>query len=107
MMFALNPFAGRINRGDWWLLQLLIWVFAFAAMAMTIMFASDTAAPVNQRNGAEKMLLVLIILSVIYMNFASCLNRLRDTGRSGWLYLCFLLPTVGTGLMIYFYGIEQ
>ena len=53
----------------------------------------------------EKTYLLLLVISVIYMNFATCINRLRDQGKNGFMYTLFLLPTVGTGLMIYHCGI--
>jgi uncharacterized membrane protein YhaH (DUF805 family) len=107
MSALFNPFYGRINRGDWWLLQLAIFVFAFLGMFMTITFASDPNLPAGQKTTGEASMLLLVILSVVYMNFATCINRLRDSGTSGFLYLVFLLPTVGTGLMIYFCGIKE
>lgn len=55
----------------------------------------------------ENVGLGLTALAMIYMNLCTCLNRLRDSGRSGFWYLSFLLPSVGTGLMVYFCGIEK
>jgi uncharacterized membrane protein YhaH (DUF805 family) len=107
-MFALiNPFYGRISRSEWWLSQFAIFALAFFAMFMTIMFASDPNLPTSERTGTESSMLIMIILGGLYMNFATCLNRLRDASYSRFLYLSFLLPTVGTGLMIYFCGIAH
>jgi len=49
----------------------------------------------------------LTALTMIYMNLCTCINRLRDSGRSRFWYCTFLLPSVGTALMIYFCGIEK
>ena len=106
MSALFNPFYGRINRGDWWLLQLAIFAFAVFGMFLTYILASDPNLPTGERTTGEALMLLLVILLVVYMNFATCLNRLRDASRSGLWYLSFLLPTVGTGLMIYFCGIE-
>jgi uncharacterized membrane protein YhaH (DUF805 family) len=106
MGYLLNPFHGQINRSNWWLLQILIFAFAFAGIICAITFASDPNLPTDQRSNGESVIFLLVIVGVIYMNFATCLNRLRDSRRSGFWYLTFMLPTVGTGLMIYFCGIE-
>ena len=105
-MALFNPFAGEISRGRWWLLQFVIFGLAFIMMVITIMILADPNAPVESRNSEETMALWGIIIAVIYMNFSTCMNRLRHSGRTRWLYLAFLLPLVGTGLMLYFCGIE-
>lgn len=106
MAYLMNPFEGSMSRGDWWFSQLAIIVLVVLGMVCTFTFASDHALPAGEKTGSEGWLLVLLIVGAVYMNFATCLNRLRDTGRSGMWYLAFLLPTVGTGIMIYFCGIE-
>ncbi len=105
-MYLLNPFHGRIGRGQWWLLQLAIFGFAIVGMILTILVFADPTAPTGSRNSSENAMLVLILAAMVYMNFSACLNRLRDSGRSGFVYIAFLLPAVGTGLMIYFCGLE-
>jgi uncharacterized membrane protein YhaH (DUF805 family) len=106
MSALVNPYYGRINRGDWWLLQLLIVVFIVVGFYITVTFASDPNLPMSKRTPNESLMVVTVILSAAYMNFASCVNRLRDSDSNGFFYLSFLLPTVGTGLMLYFCGIK-
>ena len=106
MLYLIDPFHGQISRRRWWLFQLIILVLAFAGMFVSIVLFSDPDAPTSTRNSNESTMLWSIIAVVIYLNFSACLNRLRDTGRSGLWYLAFMLPTVGTGLMICFCGIE-
>lgn len=106
MLYLLNPFQGRMGRGRWWLMQFVILGLAIAGMVLTVLLFADLEAPTATRNGSENAMLALIVVAVIYMNFATCVNRLRDSMRSGFWYLTFLLPMVGTGLMIYFCGLE-
>ena len=100
-----NPFFGRITRSEWWLAQVAIWVFVFLAMVLSIMLFADEWKPGGQRNATESALFALIVCSMFYMNFATNLNRLRDGGHSGWLYLTFFAPFAGSGLMLYFCGV--
>lgn len=106
MLYLLNPMQGRIGRGHWWLLQLIIFALAFAGLILSIMVLADRGASFGARNANEEAMLVFVIVAVVYMNFCTCLNRLRDSGRSGFWYLTFLLPYAGTGLMLYFCGFE-
>lgn len=106
MFHLLNPFHGTMGRGRWWLIQVAIFVLAIVSMFDTAFAFADFDAPEGTRNASENLMLALIVIGVIYMNFATCVNRLRDSGRSGFWYLTFLLPMVGTGLMIYFCRLE-
>lgn len=107
MMSLFDPFHGRINRLQWWLLQFAIFGIAIAGMITTIFLFADKNSPEGSRTTGEMISLGFVFCLMIYMNFSTCLNRLRDTGRSGFWYLTFLLPTAGTGLMVYFCGIER
>ena len=106
MFHLLNPFHGTMGRGRWWLMQIVILVLAIVALFVTVLVFADPNAPVEARNASEKLMLALIVVGMFYMNLATCVSRLRDSGRSGFWYLTFLLPMVGTGLMIYFCGME-
>ncbi|WP_306142896.1 DUF805 domain-containing protein [Roseibium sp. MMSF_3412] len=107
-MFALfNPCYGKIGRRHWWLSQFAIFCLALAGLAATIFLFADLTAEDDVRNPMENVGLAVTIVAAIYMNLCTCLNRLRDSGRTGFWYLSFQLPTVGTGLMFYFCGIEK
>ena len=107
MLALLNPCHGKIGRRHWWLSQLAIFCLAIGGLAATIFLFADLASENTDRNPMENVGLAVTIVAVIYMNLCTCLNRLRDSGRSGFWYLSFQLPTVGTGLMLYFCGIEK
>lgn len=107
MLYLLNPLQGRIGRGKWWLLQLVVFGLPLAVLFFSAGFLADPAAPPGTHFLREQAMLVIAALILIYMSFCTCLNRLRDSGRSGFWYLAFLFaPYIGTGLMVYFCGIE-
>ena len=111
-MFALfNPFYGEISRKAWWNYQSVIWVifgliaagfyFLLAALRTGDAFAEGLSTPFG--------IVVASVLAIagIYMNFCTCVNRLRNTGRTGWWWLIFQVPVIGAPLMLYFCGIEK
>ena len=106
MPYLFNPFHGKLSRGGWWLSQLLIFGLALLGMIMSAFFLAGQDVVAGARNPGETTMFFLIFAAVLYTNFSTCLNRLRDTGHSGLWYLSFLTPYAGTGLMIYFCGIE-
>ncbi|MDN3720019.1 DUF805 domain-containing protein [Roseibium salinum] len=107
MAAIINPFHGRIGRLQWWLLQFVIFAFAVAGLLVTIFFClPNPARRQGLRRSMNRPASCSSLFLVVNMNFSTCINRLRDTGRSGFWYLTFLLPAVGTGLMIYFCGVE-
>ncbi|MET1411507.1 DUF805 domain-containing protein [Roseibium sp. HPY-6] len=107
MLALINPCHGKIGRTHWWLSQIAIFCLAIGGLAGTIFLFADLEDSSSARNPMENIGLTVTIIAVLYMNLCTCLNRLRDSGRSGFWYLSFLLPTVGSGLMCYFCGIEK
>ncbi|WP_428649805.1 DUF805 domain-containing protein [Roseibium sp.] len=106
MVALINPFHGRINRLQWWMYQLVILVFTAIGFVCIGLYFADSHGPDFKLSDDEIVALVLLIFLNLNMNFSTCINRLRDTGRSGFWYIAFLGPTFGTALMIYFCGIE-
>jgi hypothetical protein len=104
MLSLVSPVAEPIGRAKWWGFQFLILFVGILALFVLAINYSDTGA--TGRVPEENAMVWGIIGLVLYTNLCTCLARLRDTGRSGWWWIAFLLPTVGTGLMIYFCGVE-
>lgn len=107
MFYLLNPFLGQISRAQWWLAQLTVFVLCFFAALVAIFMITDPTVPGFEREFEQSPAYVAIIVLGTYMNFCACLNRLRDTGRSGLWFLAFFVPFVGLALVIYFCGIES
>lgn len=105
MAYFFNPFAGEIGRLFWWGAQILIMVIIFALLFATVILVADPEAPIETRNGGELTSLLGIGLLGIYLNLCTSVNRLRDAGRSGWWYLAFNIPFIGSALMIFMCGI--
>jgi len=105
MKYFFNPFAGEIGRLYWWVSQLLIFIFAIVLLFATAILFADPDAPVSSRNGSEISSLLAICVLAVYMNFCTSLNRLRDAGRSGWWWLAFNIPFIGSPLMLYMCGV--
>ncbi len=104
MLALISPVAEPIGRAKWWAFQFLIlFVGVFAIVVLAINYADSGS---ESRLPEESGMFWGTIGLVVYANLCTCLARLRDSGRSGWWWLAFNLPTVGTGLMIYFCGIE-
>lgn len=107
MLALLNPAYGKIRRRTWWFSQIVIFMTAFLGLMVTVFLFADPVAASGGRSPAENAGIFSTLLAMLYMNLCSCLNRLRESGRSGLWYLSFLLPAAGTGLMVYFCGIEK
>lgn len=111
-MFALfNPFYGEISRKSWWAYQSVIWVIfgllatLFYLPLAALKVAGGPAEGIASIFGTIAAILLAVI--AIYMNFCTCVNRLRHIGRSGWWWLVFQVPLIGTPLMLYFCGIVK
>lgn len=110
-------FSGRARRSEFWWWTLFEYVTrgilgAIYSMVMLSMLApamvdgiSDDAA-VTIVMGAifnpAYFVLLAWSLSILLPTIAVGVRRLHDTGRSGWFYLLFFIPAVGTILMIVF-----
>lgn len=76
-------FSGRARRKEFWMFYLINLLFAFIAGFLDGIFD-------------------LTLLSVIYpvLIFIPALSvsirRLHDAGKSGWMYLIFLIPIIGS-----------
>lgn len=107
MIYLFNPMQGEIKRTKWWLSQ----VAAYGVMLLLAIFLVVTNFDTSMPNGTGYTPttghIYIVAAFLVYMNMCTCLNRLRDSGRSGWWYLAFMLPLIGLLAMIYFCGIEE
>ena len=78
-------FSGRATRPEfWWFVLLLIVVWAVAGLMGKFIYA-------------------IAMLALIVPGIAVGARRLHDTGKSGWFQLIYLIPLVGTLLLLYWY----
>lgn len=81
---------GRINRLQWWMVQLVVTV-----LTIYLMFVGLPGID-NPDNGIGQALLVLAVSIVsLIINFASTIKRFHDRGKSGWWSLLLVLPLIG------------
>jgi uncharacterized membrane protein YhaH (DUF805 family) len=77
-------FKGRAGRPEFW------WFALFTLLVTAVPgFFSD-------------LLSAVFLLATLLPSFAAGTRRLRDTGRSGWWQLLWLLPVIGWIPLIYF-----
>jgi uncharacterized membrane protein YhaH (DUF805 family) len=111
----LFSFAGRINRGKFWLgyvISILLVMVLFAAIAMLVpwdqlfVLGAD-GQPILDAEGnpqinpeVEGLALPIVLCGLAfllsaYMSFALMVKRCHDRGKSGWWSLVALIPVVG------------
>lgn len=81
-------FSGRARRSEFW------WFYLFSVLVVIAGAVIDAVA------GTEGIFYGLAAVAVILPNIAVGVRRLHDIDKSGWLYLLYLIPLVGTILLI-------
>ncbi|MXU66519.1 DUF805 domain-containing protein [Oceanomicrobium pacificus] len=76
----LTTFEGRINRKQWWVGVLVLFVIS---ACFYMLFGRDGVVP--------------LIVSLLMMAAAFCLHikRFHDRGKPGWWSLIYLVPVIG------------
>jgi uncharacterized membrane protein YhaH (DUF805 family) len=75
-------FSGRAPRSEYWWFSLGVFGIAFGAALL-----SD-------------VLYVLAVMGLLLPSLAAGARRLHDTGNSGWMLLFWLIPIIGTIVLI-------
>ena len=107
MSYLFNPVAGYAGRLKWWLSQLLIMVILVVGIIAIGLTSIDADPNTLEQNPEFVGKIWPLMILTGYINLCACLNRLRDSGRSGWWYLTHFIPFVGPFIIIYFCGIEK
>ena len=84
-------FEGRARRKEYWYFTLFNAIFMALSLLISLVLFDFTF-----------ILVWIYILATMIPGLAVSVRRLHDTGRSGWLYLLFLIPLVGTILWLVF-----
>jgi uncharacterized membrane protein YhaH (DUF805 family) len=104
MLHVFFGFDGRINRGQWWLAQLIaipaVWFFG-GAVAIGLGFSALGSDNPHVSNGPAILLGVIGAFVVgVWINIASTVKRYHDRSKSGfWLFLGFV-PFIGALWML-------
>lgn len=82
-------FYGRTSRGDYWLVQMFHF---FVVLVLTILSALLIF---------PALLLGLWILVNLVPSFSLFVRRMHDRNVSGWMALLFIIPTLGSFIMLF------
>lgn len=112
-------FVGRINRGKFWLGQIVLLVVGMLLLAANYYFLGgpySVANPDDIQKGADPLIWGSTPAVVAYAigalisaiaGFALLIKRCHDRGKSGWWSLLLLIPLVGFIWMIIDLGIME
>ena len=118
-MDLFTTFAGHINRGKFWLGNLVVIGFGIAFYVANTYFLGGpfaVATPEDVRNGADPMIwgstpavAAYAVQSIIawFASLAIIVKRFHDRGKSGWWALILLIPIVGLIWMIIDLGVME
>ncbi|MDT8857120.1 DUF805 domain-containing protein [Paracoccaceae bacterium Fryx2] len=87
-------FSGRASRPEFWWFMLFCLLISIAAAIIDAMLFGDFTRDVTGPIGA------VVSLGVLLPTVSVTVRRLHDTGRSGWWYWLFLIPVIGTIILI-------
>lgn len=107
MLYLINPFAGKIGRVEWWWMQAATIVLTSIFMTALILIDFDLSFLTGNEQPTNPTPIYLGAAFLLYLNFSTCLNRLRDTKRPWWFFMVFwIIPFIGMPAMVYFCGFE-
>ncbi len=116
-MDLIFSFNGRINRAQWWLgvlvlfvVQWVLWFVLgsiFGLAALENIDPNDPAAVVvlMQQMSAMMVPMSILVLLMIYPSLAVHTKRWHDRNKSGWWSLIMLVPMIGAIWMLIELGI--
>ncbi len=91
-------FDGRISRGAYWRVFLLL--FLFALVLGVFQYALGTYSEIGAA-AAHALIPVLIATPCVLIGFAAYVKRWHDLGKSGWWSLLMLIPAVNILVFLY------
>ena len=86
-----GTFAGRASRSEYWFWTLFSIIASFAAALIDVLI------------GTVSVVSGIYCLAVIVPSLAAGARRLHDINRSGWWQLLYLLPAIGSLVLLVFY----
>lgn len=97
-------FRGRARRKEYWSFVLFWWLAAGALVAIGLLLDS-AVGNLDYYDEAPVITIILgglFFLATILPGLALCIRRQHDIGLSGWFYLLFFVPYVGSLIIFVF-----
>lgn len=94
-------FSGRANRKEFWYFYLFN-IIIYLVVYFLLLAVSNEALILTFASIA-----IVYGLGTILPNIAVAVRRLHDIGKSGWWYLLFLIPYIGSIILIVFFCMKS
>jgi uncharacterized membrane protein YhaH (DUF805 family) len=91
-------FGGRARRSEYWWFALFLFLVDLVAMLLAAF--TTRASGMNEIGTAILLALILFSLASIIPALAVAVRRMHDTNRSGWWLLLYLLPIIGSIILL-------
>lgn len=82
-------FTGRARRKEYWMFTLFNLIFLIVAAIL------DNILGTTPEGSPYGLFYILYALAMLIPSLAVAVRRLHDVGKSGWMYLIFLIPIIG------------
>lgn len=83
-------FSGRARRKEYWIFSLINYIIIFFLYILQIVMIESTLWLIFP------IIFFLYAVAVFLPGLAVNIRRLHDIGKSGWWYLIYLIPIIGT-----------
>lgn len=95
--FSLFSFSGCISRSTYWAITIASISASFLMVIINISLMVGTFAGLNLTNvNSGGKFVVMVVISLLWINLATTVKRLRDAGFSPWLVFLNFVPSVGS-----------
>lgn len=98
-----NDFYGRASRQEFWMYNLISFLFSCVAMAIDISTGSKTMIGPFAIGFASLVYGIFVLIPGI----AVSVRRLHDVGKSGWFILAAIVPIVGPIFLLILYCLDS
>ncbi len=96
-------FSGRARRKEFWYFNLGLLIVLFPLIAL--MFYALSVELISLFIVAY-LVIILILLATFIPGLSVSIRRLHDINKSGWFYLVFLVPLVGSFILLIWFLME-
>ena len=98
MQSLLFSFQGRVNRGKFWLVHVVMWVVVlvvFSAIFGSAALSSDPRVAFQSVGPVGGLVLFVVYVLAIWIGLAVAAKRWHDRNKSAWWILIAFVPLVG------------